>query len=145
MAAVTRPLTVAPVGGWSAFVLSRLLAEHVAKPTSGTVHPELVDELHTTLAALRQAADDWVRWRRACSEIEAEAAVDASIAAAEAAAARASVEVDTTTAATWLQVTPNRVRQLCRAEVLPGRKTGRTWLVSTDALEMFAEGRYGRI
>lgn len=137
---LARPLTVAPVSGWSAFVCARLLASRLDQLTGGT-HPELAAELRGTLAALEQAAGAWTRWRQAVAEIEAQAAADGSAAVAGAAAQAGSAEVDTTAAAARLRVTPNRVRQLIRCEQLPGRKVGRAWLVEASTLDIYAEGR----
>lgn len=141
---LTRPLTAAPVAGWPALVCHRMLAERVDQLAAG-VHPDLAEQLRETLAALRQAGEAWAAWRRSVAEVEAEASAGASASAAAAVAGAVSAEVDTTTAAALLGVTPSRVRQLARCRRLPGRKAGRVWLVSAAALAMYAEGRDGRI
>lgn len=140
MAAVTRPLTVAPVSGWPARVCARLLAAELDRVTAG-VHPELAQQLRTTLAALTEAGEAWAQWRRRVAEVEAGAAAAASAAAAAAAARTGSGEVDTTAAAARLGVTPNRVRQLIRCGRLQARPAGRVWLVETSTLDTYAEGR----
>lgn len=144
MRRLTRPALVAPVGGFAALVCHRLLAARVDQ-LAASVHPDYAAQLRRALAALEQAASQWLEWRREAAEVEAEAAADARAAALAAASRAPSAEVDTAAAARVLGRSANRVRQLCRSGRLPARRAGRVWLVDAGALAAHVEGRDGRL
>jgi excisionase family DNA binding protein len=143
-----RPLAVAPVSGFAAVVLAGALAERLPAVASqveaGRVHPDYLAELRHAHAALCEVAAQWRVWRQACAEADAEAAADGSAAVLAATVRQDSVaEIDTDAAAVVLRVSPNRVRQLCRAGRLPARKVGRSWLVPVGELRTMMEVRDG--
>lgn len=143
-----RPLAVAGVSGFAAVVLAGALAERLPglaeQVEAGRAHPAYLAELRQTHAALCEVAAQWRIWRQACAEVEAEAAADGSAAVLAAAAGTDSTEIDTDAAAVVLRVSPNRVRQLCRAGRLPARKVGRQWLVPVGELTTLVEVERGR-
>lgn len=119
-AAVPRPLLVAPIGGVSAAVLSRLLADRLSRGVEAPA--DVVSRLRQDLAALEQAAAEWRAWR--------EASASGSPAVPPQAAAAGSGVCDTAEAAALLGVTPRRVRQLAgEGRLRAWRRSGR-WLVS---------------
>ncbi|MDZ5443797.1 helix-turn-helix domain-containing protein [Micromonospora sp. 4G57] len=146
---LSRPLAVAPVSGFPAAVLVGVLAEHLPRVAeqvaAGRIHPDYLTQLREAYAALCEVAAQWRVWRRACAEAEATAAADDSAAALSTAAAEGLREIDTDAAAVVLKVTPNRVRQLCRAGQLPARKVGRTWMVPVGELRQMEVQRSGSV
>lgn len=133
-----RPQLVAPVGGFPALVIAKLLED--AMPARvvylqrlierGHLRPERMTELRETWAAIRSAAREWETWWSAAGDRAAEQVT------AVPQGSSGEREVDTTTAACLLGVTPNRVRQLARAGDLPGRRAGRMWLIDRAAAEL---------
>lgn len=144
-APLSRPLAVAGVSGFAAAVLAQALAERLprvaAQVDAGQVHPGYLAELRQTYAVLCEVAAAWRVWRQACAQAEAEVAADGSAAVLSAAAAEGLREIDTDAAAVVLRVSPNRVRQLCRAGRLPARKVGRLWMVPVGELRQMEAGR----
>lgn len=132
---MSRPLG-AHVGGFSAFVIADLLAEHLpARMVSlsgsaerGRLDPRRIAELAETWAQIREAGRAWSQWR---------ASVDESTEVLPAEMPAVSLqEIDTATAAGLLDVTESRVRQLARSGDIAARKAGGVWLVSRSEIEM---------
>lgn len=129
----SRPVLAAPVGGFAARVLAITLDAEMPKrihslqqlAASGRLDPNKVAEVVATWAAIREASRQW-----------SDAAAGDSTADPVTAMPECSQEIDTDRAAGLLGVTPNRVRQLARCGELPGRKTGRQWLVDRTAVEL---------
>lgn len=146
---LSRPLAVAPVSGYAAAVLAQALAERLPavaeQVEAGRVHPGYLAQLREAHAALCEVAAQWRVWRQACAQAEAEVAADGSAAVVATAAGEGLTEIDTDAAAVVLKVTPNRVRQLCRAGRLPARKVGRTWLVPVGELRTLEVQRSGSV
>jgi len=134
----SRPALAAPVSGFAAFVMARVLDDALParivglqrQAESGRLHPDLLAELVQQWSTIREAGRQWAEQR---------AAADGSTAAQATAAPATLSEIDTARAADLLGVTPNRVRQLVREGLLPGRKISRTWLVDMTAIEMRRE------
>jgi hypothetical protein len=129
-----RPMLSAPVSGFAAFVIVGVLDKSMPERIrhlerlveAGRLHPNRLRELRHAHAAIRAAADVW----REC------AAADDSTAEQATADRPDSTEIDTTTAAELLGVSPNRVRQLARGGLVNGRRIGRTWLVERNSVEI---------
>ena len=134
----SRPLLAAPVSGFAAFMLGKVLdatmpARLVSlqdQAAAGRIDPERIAEVTAAWSAIREAGALWAQWR---------AAADDSTAYTVAAIPPRSQEIDTDSAAGLLGVTPNRVRQLVRAGELPGRKVARSWLLDRTAVELRRE------
>lgn len=129
------PLLVAPVRGFSAFVLAGLLEEHMpARVASlqrmaerGKIHPDLLAEVGDMWAAVREAGHQWSEHR---------AAVDGSTEVDVAEVPPSSSEIDTAGAAELLGVSPRRVRQLIDAGELNARRASRFWLLDRKEVEL---------
>jgi excisionase family DNA binding protein len=135
---VSRLPLVAPVGGFAAFVLAKVLDDALPsrlvglqrQAEAGRLHPDLVAEVTSTWSAIREAGRQWSEHR---------SAVDGSAAEPVTAIPARSAEIDTDKAADLLGVTPNRVRQLVRGGDIQARKVGRVWLVDRTAIELRRE------
>lgn len=143
MPELERPLVVAPIGGMGAARLELLLRGWLA---SRVDLPEGERAYYAaTLATLAQAARQWRAWRLATAELDAAAAADARAGVLATAADAGSSEIGTDAAAVALGLSPNRIRQLCRAGVLPARKLGRTWVVPAGEVVMRREVTDGQV
>jgi excisionase family DNA binding protein len=131
-----RSQLAAPVSGFAAYAISRLLDETLPARMvnlqklveAGKLHPDRLRELRTAWAAIRAASREWTQWRTAVDDTAADLVT--------AAPGDSQLEIDTARAADLLGVSPNRVRQLARGGVLGGRRVGRTWLVSRTDCEL---------
>lgn len=120
----------AVVNGAAAVALASTLAQPeaiVARARAvGDITAEDEAAAREQFDAIRQASRAYLRWR---------ASVGASTEVPTAEMAPPSdEEISATTAAEVLNLTPSRVRQLLRSEVLPGRKVAGTWLVYRSTL-----------
>lgn len=136
---LSRPRGVAPVSGFAAAVLAAALAERLPRLAdrveAGALDPGLLAELREAYADLCEVAAAWRVWRQACAKADAEAVADARAGVvATLAAADFAPEIDTSTAATALGLSANRVRTLIRIGRLPARKVGRVWMVPVGEL-----------
>jgi hypothetical protein len=125
---------VAPVSGFSAFVIAPLLERRLVEVARQGVHPDLLAEARVTAVAVRRAAEEWTSWRTAA---------DGS-AAVESAAMPASSghdEISVAAAGAMLGVRPRRVRQLLEEGRLEGRRVSGRWLVSLGSVELLREAR----
>ena len=130
------PLLGAHVSGFAAFVLCKMLADQLPgrlvsltrMAEAGRLDPARVSELTSTWAHIRVAAEAWATWRAAVDESAEDPVAEVD--------PQSSQEIDTATAATLLQVTESRVRQLARGGVINARRVGRTWLVSRSDCEI---------
>lgn len=128
-------MLAASVSGFAAVVLAGVLdatlPERLARLNRlvemGRLPPHKITEVRRAHAAIRLAAQQW-----------SDAAADDNTAEQVTAAPRDSIpsEIDTTTAADLLRVTPNRVRQLVRSGQINGRRIGRAWLVDRKDVEL---------
>jgi excisionase family DNA binding protein len=138
------PILSAPVGGFSAFVLARVLEDALParivslqrQAETGRIHPDLLAELTHTWAAIGEAARQWAE-RRASADASTEAAFTETPARW--------AEIDTDRAAGLLGVTPSRVRQLVRSGELNARKVGRSWLVDRTSIDLKRECDSGHL
>lgn len=134
---------VAPLSGWAALVIARVLDREMpsrllavqAEVERGRIDPARLGELRETWAAIREAAAAWAASR------DTSPASPASPDRAE--VVRESREIDTGTAADILIVSTRRVRQLVATGELPGRQVTRrghlVWLVNEQAVRERAE------
>lgn len=130
---MAEPLLSAPVSGFSAHVIDRLLAGPAAVALLRQLAPGQLRQLEETKAAVRLAAAEWEAWT-----VSASADGNAETASAVMGAGLAH-DIDIVQAAVVLGVTPRRVRQLAEAHHL-GRKAGRVWLLDrTAVLALLAE------
>src|SRR5262249_35355936 len=107
----------------------------------GRLDPTYLGELQSSLAALREAAEQWLAWEK---QVRASASGRASAGQTETrpfSPEERSTEVNTETAANLLGVSTSRVRQMMRAGEIQGRKMGRVWLVSLASVETYRELR----
>lgn len=137
-AAPVRPsLLAAPVSGYAAAEISRILGEVledvIERRQRAGFSPALITDLRTQAATIRIAAQQWREW---CSSADGRTEMVATETAP-----RSSKEITPEEAADLLKVSSSRVRQLLRAGVLEGRKTGRQWLTTRGEIEAY---RYGR-
>lgn len=124
------------VAGFAAQILAKILADELPHrlvslqrlAEEGKLHPDRLAEVTRMWAHVRAAARQWSTWR---------ASVDGSTEDPSAEIApRSSSEIDTATAATILQVTDSRVRQLARNGQIGARQVGGRWLVSRSDVEL---------
>jgi excisionase family DNA binding protein len=133
-----RPPLVAPVGGFAAFVLARVLEDALPsrlvglqrQVESGNLHPDFLAQVTQAWAAIQEASRQYKQAAASASESAEEVLAEVPA---------ASGEIDTDRAAGLLRVTPSRVRQLVRSGDLPGRKLGREWLVDRTAIDLRLE------
>ena len=145
------PCLVAPVQGFSAWALGRLIEEHGAGQLAtlrrlverGRLDSARLDELQRTCAAVMEAASQWLEWERqrgmmADADRRSEEGGSPAKAPSE---ALSSAEVDTRVAANLLGVTTSRIRQLLRSGEFAGRKIGRIWLISSASVMAYQDVR----
>ena len=145
------PCLVAPVHGFSAWALGRLIEEHGAGQQAalrrlvelGRLDATRLDELQRTCAAVMEAASQWLEWERQRGMM---AGADRRPREAGAPAQApsdplSSPEVDTGVAAHLLGVTTSRIRQLLRSGEFAGRKIGRIWLISSASVAAYRDVR----
>jgi excisionase family DNA binding protein len=107
----------------------------------GRLDPAYLGELQSSLAALREAAEQWLAWEK---QVRASATGSASAGHAEArpsSSEEGSTEINTEAAANLLGVSASRVRQMMRGGEIQGRKMGRVWLVSLASVQAYRELR----
>jgi len=135
-----KPRLTAPVNGFAAWALSRLLDQHGANQLValrqqvdlGRLDPAYLSELRSCWEAIREAAYQWLaweRWRRA--------SLGAKTSAEGTRASPHPAETGTATAAEMLGVSTSRIRQMARSGEITGRKVGRVWLVSTASVKAY--------
>ncbi len=145
------PCLVAPVQGFSAWVLGRLIEEHGAGQLAalrrlaerGRLDSAWLDELQWTCAAVREAASQWLEWekqRRSMADAGRRPRADHPPDRAPV-DPLSSPEVDTGTAAYLLGVTTSRIRQLLRSGEFVSRKVGRVWLISSTSIVAYQDMR----
>ena len=146
---VRRPLLVAPVSGFSAFVAAPLLERRVEELARQGVPAALLAEVRGTSRAVRAAGDEWARWKAAADSVAAvaeiaEAAGEEMLrgsshdewisteAAGQGCARYRALDdrISTEAAALMLGVTRRRVLQLLADGQLEGGRNGRRRLVS---------------
>jgi excisionase family DNA binding protein len=129
-----RPLLVAPVAGFAAWALTPTLTRELPRLLDrlAGADPRVRVELVATVDAVRQAGEQWARWR---------AAADGSAAVPQPEPlAPSPAWLTTELAADVLGVSPNRVRQLCRSGALAAHRAGGRWLVDEDAVMLRVTG-----
>lgn len=145
------PRLVAPVQGFSAWALGRLIEEHGAGQLAalrrlaerGRLDSARLDELQRTCAAVMEAASQWLEWERQrgmTADADRRAEEDGPPAQAPL-DPLSSPEVDTRVAAHLLGVTTSRIRQLLRSGEFAGRKIGRVWLISSTSVAAYQDVR----
>jgi excisionase family DNA binding protein len=146
---VPPPRLVAPVRGFVAWALVLLVDRHGPDQMvalrrlaeRGRLDPAYLGELQSSLAAIREAAEQWLAWEK---QVRASASGRASAGQTETrpfSSDERSTEVNTETAANLLGVSTSRVRQMMRAGEIQGRKMGRMWLVSLASVQAYRELR----
>lgn len=145
------PHLVAPVQGFSAWALGRLIEEHGAEQVAalrrlverGRLDSAWLDELQRTCAAVMEAASQWLEWEQhrgmtADSDQQSRQNCPPAQASLD---PLSCPEVDTRVAAHLLGVTTSRIRQLLRSGEFAGRKIGRIWLVSSASVAAYQDVR----
>jgi excisionase family DNA binding protein len=145
---VPPPRLAAPVKGFAAWALVLLADRHGPDQMAmlrrlaerGRLDPAYLDELQSSLAALREAAEQWLAWEK---QVRASVSGRASAGRTEARSSSKaeSTDLDTEAAANLLGVSTSRVRQMIRAGEIQGRKVGRVWLVSWASVQAYRELR----
>lgn len=132
-----RPRLVAPVSGYSAWEIARILNEAlpavIQKRQQQGFDPSLIAGLRAQWEGIRDAGEEWREWRTSADQSFQTEPTEI--------APRSSEEITPDEVAPLLRVTPERVRQLLRAGSLAGRKAGWQWFVSRAEVEAYRVGR----
>lgn len=134
-----RPPLVAPVGGFAAYAIGKVLDDALParlvglqrQVEAGRLHPDRLADVRFAWAAVRAAGREWASWRRIA--VDGTAEVPPAVQPQDSDPER---EIDTAVAAGLLGVSPRRVRQLAAAGHLPARRAGRVWLVDRCAVDL---------
>jgi excisionase family DNA binding protein len=131
------PPLAAPVDGYAAYRLAAFLREHdfaaalAHDERSGRINSDVTARVRLTAAKIEKAGKEWLEWRASVDESVSEAVTETGPSSDQ--------EITPDQAAVLLKVTPSRVRQLLRDEVLNGRRVGRQWLVAREVVIFYRD------